>query len=130
MVGVPRLGLVFVRFYAEYDTIKSTSNGLEGEIMARPSQALHQRLADVRQIVSRFPVRNPRIFGSVLRGQDQETSNIDILVDAIPEITTLCDMGLLEEQLSDLLGVPVDVKTPQDLPPTFRDDVVAEARPL
>lgn len=98
--------------------------------MARPSQALHQRLADVRQIVSRFPVRNPRIFGSVLRGQDQETSNIDILVDAIPEITTLCDMGLLEEQLSDLLGVPVDVKTPQDLPPTFRDDVVAEARPL
>jgi len=69
---------------------------------------------------------NPRIFGSVLRGQDHEGSDIDLLVDALPG-ATLFDLGGLQEELQSLLGLRVDVLTPGDLPVNFRSRVLAEA---
>ena len=44
--------------------------------------------------------------------------------------TTLFDLGGLQVTLGALLGVPVDVLTPGDLPPKFRASVLAEARPV
>jgi hypothetical protein len=44
--------------------------------------------------------------------------------------TTLFDLGGLQDELEELLGVPVDLLTPGDLPPRFRDLVIAEARPV
>lgn len=72
---------------------------------------------------------NPRVFGSVLRGDDLEHSDLDLLVDALPG-TTLFDLGGLQDELEHLLGVHVDVVTPRDLPAKFRDIVLAEARPV
>ena len=95
----------------------------------RPSEALAQQREAIRGIVPRFRAANPRVFGSVLRGLDRETSDLDILVDTLPE-TTLFDLGALQEQLRGLLGVRVDVRTPGDLPPTFREEVVSEAEPV
>ena len=95
----------------------------------RPSTALEQTREAIREIVPRFRAVNPRIFGSVLHGLDRETSDLDILVDTLPE-TTLFDLGALQEQLRELLGVRVDVRTPGDLPPTFREEVVSEAQPV
>jgi predicted nucleotidyltransferase len=95
----------------------------------RPSEALEQKREAIRQLVPQFCASNPRVFGSVLRGLDQETSDLDILVDTLPG-TTLFDLGGLQEQLRGLLGVRVDVRTPGDLPLTFRDAVISEAEPV
>lgn len=98
-------------------------------ISMRPSIAFEQKRDDIRRIASRYPVANPRVFGSVLRGDDAEDSDLDLLVDPLPE-TTLFDLGGLQGELEDLLGVPVDIRTPGGLPPKFRAVVVAQAKPV
>jgi uncharacterized protein len=69
---------------------------------------------------------NPRVFGSVARGDDAGGSDIDILVDPTPD-TTLFDIGAIRYELQRLLGVPVDVVTPRALPDKFRASVIADA---
>lgn len=95
----------------------------------KPSEALRHREHTVREAAVHFRVINPRIFGSVLHGTDEEGSDLDLLVDPLPG-TTLFDLGGLQIVLEDLLGVSVDVVTPGDLPARIRAQVVAEARPL
>lgn len=95
----------------------------------KPSMALMHREETIREAVRRFRVCNPRVFGSVLHGTDADGSDLDLLVDPLPE-TTLFDLGGLQVALEDMLGVPVDVVTPGDLPPRFRELVVSEARPI
>ncbi|MCP5209241.1 MAG: nucleotidyltransferase family protein [Hahellaceae bacterium] len=95
----------------------------------RPSIALDQKRKAVRDATKRFHTTNPRIFGSVLHGTDQEGSDLDLLVDALPG-TTLFDLGGLQVELESLLGIHVDLLTPNDLPVKFRDQVLAEALPI
>lgn len=95
----------------------------------KPTIALELKRSAVREAVSRFHTANPRIFGSVLHGDDREGSDLDLLVDALPG-ATLFDLGGLQAELEELLGVRVDVLTPGDLPPKFRQQVLAEAQPL
>lgn len=95
----------------------------------RPSVALELKRAAVREAASRFRTANPRVFGSVLHGADRDGSDLDVLVDALPG-ATLFDLGGLQDELEGLLGVPVDVLTPGDLPPKFRQQVLAEAQPV
>jgi predicted nucleotidyltransferase len=82
----------------------------------------------VREAASRFRTTNPRVFGSVLSGTDQDGGDLDLLVDPLPG-ATLFDLGSLQVELEDILGVPVDLLTPGDLPAKFRDQVLAQARP-
>ena len=65
----------------------------------------------------------------VLHGDDQEGSDLDILIDPTPE-TTLFDIGAIRHELLQLLGVHVDVLTPNALPDSFRAKVMKEARPV
>lgn len=95
----------------------------------KPSSALHQHKDAIKQIVERHHARNARLFGSVLHGEDSATSDLDILVDTTEE-TSLFDIGAIQVELSELLGVPVDVFTPNALPQRWRQDVLKEARPL
>ncbi len=95
----------------------------------RPSTALDEKREIVRATVCRYRTANPRVFGSVLKGSDVEGSDLDLLVDALPG-ATLFDLGGLQVELEDLLGVTVDVLTPEDLPRKFRARVLAEARPI
>lgn len=95
----------------------------------KPSTILEQKRDAIRQAASRFRVANLRVFGSVLNGADQDGSDLDLLVDALPG-ATLFDLGGLQDELQELLGVPVDLLTPGDLPPKFRADVLAQARPV
>lgn len=95
----------------------------------KPSLAMQGKQAAIREAVKRHRTANPRVFGSVLDGSDEDGSDLDILVDVLPG-TTLFDLGGLTEELTELLGIPVDVRTPQELPDTFRDRVVAQARPV
>src|SRR5579863_6069121 len=95
----------------------------------RPSAALDMRRGEVRALAARFRVVNPRVFGSVLNGDDQEGSDLDLLVDPLPGIT-LFDLGGLQVALEELLGVEVDLLTPGDLPVSFRQQILQEARPV
>ncbi len=93
----------------------------------RPSVLLELKRADILEAVSRFRTANLRIFGSVLHGTDGDSSDLDLLVDALPG-ATLFDLGGLHDELENLLGVRVDLLTPADIPSEFRDEVLAEAQ--
>jgi uncharacterized protein len=95
----------------------------------RPSEALNLHREEVRRIVERGRVTNPRVFGSVLHGEDTDQSDLDILVDPTPE-TSIFDIGELRYQLRTLLGVSVDVLTPEALHARLRDRVLSEALPV
>lgn len=95
----------------------------------KPSAALELKRAAVREATNRFRTANPRVFGSVVRGVDRDGSDLDLLVDALPG-ATLFDLGGLQAELEELLGVPVDLLTPGDLPAKFRNQVLAEARAI
>jgi uncharacterized protein len=95
----------------------------------KPSTALNAHRAAIRRIVEAHRARNARVFGSALHGTDGEGSDLDILVDPTPE-TTLFDIGAIRHELRRLLGVPVDVLTPNALPEKLRGMVLAEARPV
>lgn len=95
----------------------------------RPSDALHANRELIRRVVEAHHASNPRVFGSVLHGDDTEHSDLDILVDPTPE-TTLFDIGAIRYELLQVLGVPVDVLTPRALPEKFRAVVLAEAVPV
>ena len=92
----------------------------------RPSLALEKHRAAIREIPLRHRVRNVRIFGSVLHGEDTEESDLDILVDPMSD-TTLMDIAKIQIEVAQLLKVNVDVLTPNALPDKFREQVVAEA---
>ncbi len=95
----------------------------------KPSAALSLNRLAVRETAGRYRVVNPRVFGSALHGTDKDGSDLDLLVDALPD-TTLFDLGGLQVELEELLGVQVDLLTPGDLPAKFREQVVAEAAPV
>ena len=95
----------------------------------KPSVALELKRIAVREVTGRYRATNPRGFGSVLHGLDHDGSDIDILVDALPG-AKLFDLGGLQVELEELLGVPVDLLTPQDLPIKFRQQVLQEAIPV
>jgi predicted nucleotidyltransferase len=95
----------------------------------KPSIALADHRDALRTLSARYTVRNPRVFGSVARGDDGEESDLDLLVDSSPN-TTLLRLAELQIEAEVLLGVPVDVRTLEDLPLRIRDSVLREARPL
>jgi uncharacterized protein len=95
----------------------------------RPSEALKLRRNAAREAARRFRAHNLRVFGSVVHGDDHEGSDIDLLVDTLPG-ATLFDLGGMQIELEELLGVPVDLLTPGDLPEKLRAKILAEAQPV
>jgi len=95
----------------------------------RPSEALAAHRDELRQLISRYNVTHPRVYGSVLTGNDDEESDLDLLVDPT-ERTTMFTLGGLEDEAQQLLGVQVSVMTPKDLPVKFRDEVLQTSQPL
>lgn len=95
----------------------------------RPSEALALYRTQICEIALRHRVSGVRVFGSALHGDDAVGSDLDLLVDTQPG-ATLFDLGGLQDELQELLGMQVDVLTPRDLPSQFRDAVCSEARPL
>jgi len=95
----------------------------------KPSDALHSNRAAIRRVVESHRARNARVFGSVLHGQDTDGSDLDLLIDPTAE-TTLMDVAAIEVDLQRLLGVPVDVLTPNALPDAWRSRVLSEALPV
>jgi len=69
------------------------------------------------------------VFGSVARGEDNDASDIDLLVDLDAGVG-LVTLIRLQQAMTELLGHEVDVVPASSLKPGFRADVLAEAIPL
>ena len=95
----------------------------------RPSLLLERHRSEVREIALRHRVRNIRVFGSAALGDDIEGSDLDVLVDPTDE-TSLMDIASIQVELERLLGISVDVLTPNALPDKFRGQVLREALPV
>ena len=73
-------------------------------------------------------MRRLAFFGSVLRGDFSPESDVDVLVEFLPEArVSLFDMARMQNELSTIIGRAVDLRTLQELSRYFRDDVAAEA---
>ena len=95
----------------------------------RPSEVLPRHRETIRQLVLEAGMTNPRVFGSVLYGDDQDGSDLDLLVDPAPK-TSLLDVAGLQMEIEQLVGIKVDLLTPRALPPRFRERVLTEAQPV
>jgi predicted nucleotidyltransferase len=95
----------------------------------KPSDALQRNRDAIRLVVESHRARNARVFGSAARGEDEDASDLDILIDPTPE-TSLLDIGAIRHELNRALGVRVDVLTPKSLPETFREQILREAVPI
>jgi predicted nucleotidyltransferase len=95
----------------------------------KPSTALNKYRNEIRRIVASHRGLNARVFGSVVHGDDNDDSDLDILIDPTPS-TSLMDVAAIQVELEKLLGVKVDVLTPRALPKKFRAAVLNEAVPV
>ena len=95
----------------------------------RPSEVLRENRELILSNALLHRTENLRVFGSVLSGEDTETSDLDLLVDPLPG-ATLLDLGAIQIELEESLGISVDVLTPGDLPIKFRAQILSEARPV
>jgi predicted nucleotidyltransferase len=95
----------------------------------RPSEALERHRDEVRAIVKRFGADNPRLFGSVARGEDVEGSDIDILVD-LPEQSSYYQLFRIEDALEDVLGCRVEVYPFRDRSSRFFERIADDLRPI
>ena len=92
-------------------------------------EELKSRREEILHVAARHGARRVRVFGSVARGEADERSDVDFLVD-LEKGRSLLDLGGLLMDLQDLLGRPVDVVTERGLKTRIRDRVLEEAVPL
>ena len=89
-------------------------------------ELLKARRDEILRICARRGARRVRVFGSVARGEADERSDVDFLVEMEPG-RTLLDMGGLVMDLRDLLKRQVDVATEIGLKPRIRERILHEA---
>jgi predicted nucleotidyltransferase len=87
-----------------------------------------EKKAEILRVAEVHGARNIRVFGSVVRGDNRDDSDVDLLVE-FEEGKTLFDLIGLKLDLQNLLGATVDVVTPNSLR-YIRDRVLAEALPI
>ena len=92
-------------------------------------QALVENRAEILRLADRYHAGDVRVFGSFVRGEGEETSDVDLLIRTRPGCSLL-DLGGLLEDLQDLLRCRVDLVTEDGLKPWVRERVLREARPL
>jgi predicted nucleotidyltransferase len=92
-------------------------------------QLLKARREEILRVAARHGARNVRVFGSVARGEADETSDIDLLVE-LETGRSLLDHAALMLELERLLGCKVDVATERGLRDRIREQVLREASPI
>ncbi len=80
-------------------------------------------------VCRKHKIRKLSFFGSVLREDFHDESDIDVLVEFEPDARVgFLKLAEIEAELTSLLNRTVDLRTPAELSPYFRDEVVATAR--
>lgn len=85
----------------------------------------------IRSFCAKNHIRKLALFGSVLTKHFRKKSDVDVLVEFIPgHIPGLIGISQLECELEDIIGRHVDLRTPKDLSPYFRDEVISTSYPI
>ena len=85
-------------------------------------------LANSHDIKRRFSVKNLYLFGSIARGEGQEASDVDVLVEYEPGARVgMFQFVRLQRELSKILRCEVDLATRDSLHKELRDDILKEA---
>jgi uncharacterized protein len=88
-----------------------------------------EKREEILRIAAKNGAGNVRIFGSVVRGEADLASDVDLLVTLEPG-TTLLDHAALILELEELLGCKVDVASDRGLRPRVKERVLSQAVPL
>ena len=94
-----------------------------------PAELVKEKREEIMRMAASHGARNVRVFGSVARGEADEGSDIDLLVEMEPG-RSLFDLGGLQWDLEALLGRRVDVVTEKGLKSRIRARVFGEAVPV
>lgn len=97
--------------------------------MSNLLQSLQQKKNQILDIADQYHAANVRVFGSVVRGEERDDSDIDLLVDFLPG-TTLLDQVGLSMALSKVLERKVDVVSERGLNKYLSQRILQEAMPL
>jgi uncharacterized protein len=89
-------------------------------------ETLRQQKNLITNIANRYHADNIRVFGSVVRGEEREDSDIDLLVDFLPGATLLDQLALIDE-LSVIMGRKVDIISERALNKYLRQQILQEA---
>lgn len=108
---------------------KMLQDNLRFQPKSRLGTILASKRHDVLDLLRSRGVENVAVFGSVAAGTDGPTSDIDLMVD-IPKNVGLFALAHIETELSDLLGVPVDLAPRRLLNPAVRDSAERVVAPL
>ena len=92
-------------------------------------ELLQSKRADILRIAAQHGARNVRIFGSVARGDEGPSSDVDFLVE-FEEGRSVLDLAGFWQDLEELLAQKVEVAEPEGLHWYIRDRVLKEAVPL
>ncbi len=95
----------------------------------KPSEALEKHRETIREILSRYPVSNPRVFGSVARGEDTEESDLDIIVEGHDPLDYF-QLARLELDLKDKTGATVDIRLDGEFSPRILRQIQRDFRSL
>ena len=90
---------------------------------------IEQHRTEILAIAERHGIRDVRVFGSMARGDADETGDVDLLVSLPPQRTGL-SLGALLIDVQDLLQRRVEVVTEKSLHPALRERILQEAQPL
>ena len=83
---------------------------------------------EIAEFCKRNHIRRLALFGSALRDDFTPESDVDVLVEFEPgHVPGFIKLAGMEIELSSVLGRKVDMRTPEDLSPYFREEVVNSA---
>ena len=81
----------------------------------------------IQEFCQRHHIQALALFGSVLRDDFRDDSDVDVLVQFLPGKTPGFQIVTMQDELTQLFGKPVDLRTPAELSRYFRDRVLSEA---
>jgi predicted nucleotidyltransferase/DNA-binding XRE family transcriptional regulator len=113
---------------ADTDGKPARATSVRGQLGPR-AQQLRSNRRRLLESARAHGVHRVRVFGSVARGEASPASDVDLLVELGPD-RTLVDLAGFRSQANEILGIPVDVTTPDMLKERIRAEVLAEAVPL
>ncbi len=92
-----------------------------------PELNLEIPISKIRRFCIKNHIRKLALFGSILTKRFQKSSDVDILVEFdTKHMPGLIGISRMEYELTDIIGRKVDLRTPNDLSPFFRNEVLAE----
>jgi hypothetical protein len=94
--------------------------------MSDQMQAVREKIID---ILRKNDVKRASFFGSIVRGEMTEGSDVDILVEFEGK-KSLLDLAHLKNELEDTINRRVDVLTYKSLHPRLKDRILAEQVPI